>query len=55
MFKLTNYKTAAGEADIIVFFVSHKEFKTLDITSQKKILDFCGVFEWYELNQLTEW
>tara|TARA_B100001059_G_scaffold42796_1_gene34581 strand:+ start:3655 stop:4863 length:1209 start_codon:yes stop_codon:yes gene_type:complete len=45
VFKLTNYKIAAEEADIIVFLVSHKEFKKLEIKSNKKILDFCGVFK----------
>ena len=43
VFKLTAYNTAVEKADIIVFLVSHKEFKALDIKSNKKILDFCGV------------
>ena len=43
VFKLTNYKTAAVQADIIVFLVAHIEFKNLDYTSEKVVLDFCGV------------
>ena len=45
VFKLTNHKEAVKKADIIVFLVAHKEFKNLEITSDKKILDFCGVFK----------
>lgn len=30
VFKTTNYKEAAEKADIIVFLVAHKEFKTLN-------------------------
>ena len=43
VFKLTNYKGAVKKADIIVFLVAHKEFKNLEITSDKTVLDFCGV------------
>ncbi len=43
VFKLTDYKTAADKADIIVFLVAHKEFKTLNIQLNKEVLDFCGV------------
>lgn len=42
VFKLTDYKEAASKADIIVFLVSHDEFKSLKITSDKVVLDFCG-------------
>ena len=42
VFKLSNYKEAASAADIIVFLVNHKEFKNLEIASDKIILDFCG-------------
>ena len=45
MFKLTNYKEATDKADIIVFLVAHDEFKDLEITTDKVILDFCGVFK----------
>ena len=43
VFKITNYKEAADKADIIVFLVAHDEFKTLTISSDKVVLDFCGV------------
>ena len=42
VFKLSNYIEAASSADIIVFLVNHKEFKNLEIASDKIILDFCG-------------
>jgi UDP-N-acetyl-D-mannosaminuronic acid dehydrogenase len=43
VFKLTDYKEAAEKADIIVFLVAHNEFKELDISKDKIILDFSGV------------
>ncbi|APU10088.1 UDP-N-acetyl-D-mannosaminuronic acid dehydrogenase [Cellulophaga lytica] len=43
VFKLTDYKEAANKADIIVFLVSHDEFKSLNISSDKVVLDFCGI------------
>ena len=43
VFKLTNYKEAVQKADIIVFLVAHKEFKNLEITSDKTVMDFCGI------------
>ncbi|MCC1483478.1 UDP-N-acetyl-D-mannosamine dehydrogenase [Winogradskyella immobilis] len=45
VFKLTEYKEAVEKADIIVFLVAHDEFKTLEISSAKIALDFCGVFK----------
>lgn len=45
VFKLTNYKEAYEKADIVAFLVAHKEFKTLDYSNDKIILDFCGVFK----------
>ena len=45
VFKLTDYKSAYENADIIVFLVAHKEFKTLPKESEKIILDFSGVFK----------
>ena len=45
VFKLTNYKEAVKKADIIIFLVAHKEFKNLEITSHKTVMDFCGVFK----------
>ncbi len=43
VFKITDYKEAANKADIIVFLVAHNEFKTLNLASNKVVLDFCGV------------
>jgi UDP-N-acetyl-D-mannosaminuronic acid dehydrogenase len=43
VFKITNYKDAADKADIVVFLVAHNEFKNLQISEEKIVLDFCGV------------
>jgi len=43
IYKLTNYKDAVEKADIIAFLVSHNEFKTLEISKDKIVLDFCGI------------
>ncbi|RTY86028.1 UDP-N-acetyl-D-mannosamine dehydrogenase [Flavobacterium sp. RSP15] len=43
VFKISNYKVALENADIIVFLVAHKEFKNLEIAKDKIVLDFCGV------------
>jgi len=43
VFKLTDYKTAAQEADIIAFLVAHDEFKKLMLSEDKYVLDFCGI------------
>ncbi|EZH72276.1 UDP-N-acetyl-D-mannosaminuronic acid dehydrogenase [Aquimarina atlantica] len=43
VFKLTDYKDAAEKGDIIVFLVAHKEFKKLEISEDKVVLDFCGI------------
>lgn len=45
VFKLTDYKTAYQQADIIAFLVAHNEFKTLEYNNDKIILDFAGVFK----------
>ena len=45
VFKLTHYEEAVSKADIIVFLVAHREFKLLNITSEKVVLDFCGAIE----------
>lgn len=45
VFKLTNHKEAVQKADIIVFLVAHKEFKTLQLAENKVVLDFCGVID----------
>ena len=43
MFKLTNYRIAGEEADIIAFLVAHDNFKNLEISKDKVVLDFCGM------------
>ena len=43
VFKLTDYKEAVNNADIIAFLVAHREFKNLKINSKTTILDFCGI------------
>lgn len=43
LFKLTDYIEAAEKADIIAFLVAHDEFKSIKITGQKVVLDFCGI------------
>ncbi len=43
IFKLTDYKEAIENADVIAFLVAHNEFKGLNIGDNKVILDFCGV------------
>lgn len=43
IFKLTDYNEAVNKADIIAFLVAHDEFKTLKISSDKIVLDFCNI------------
>ena len=43
VFKLTSTCKAIEIADIIVYLVAHKEFKNLEISKEKVVLDFCGV------------
>lgn len=45
VFKLTGYKEAYEQADIIAFLVAHDEFKILSWRNDKIILDFCGIFQ----------
>lgn len=45
VFKLTNYLEAYEKADIVVFLVAHKEFKSLEYREDKVILDFAGIFK----------
>lgn len=45
VFKLTDYREAYEQADIVVFLVAHSPFKTLPWREDKIILDFCGVFK----------
>jgi len=44
VYKLTPYDNAYEQADIAVFLVRHKEFRTLEKRPDKAILDFCNVF-----------
>lgn len=45
VFKLTDYKEAYEQADIVVFLTAHDQFKSLSWSSEKVILDFCGIFK----------
>jgi UDP-N-acetyl-D-mannosaminuronic acid dehydrogenase len=36
-------ENAVKKADLIVFLVAHKQFRTLQIPGDKAVLDFCGV------------
>ena len=45
VFKLTNYKEAYNKADIVVMLVAHNEFRELPWTTQKIMLDFCGIYK----------
>ncbi len=45
VFKLTPYKEAYENADIVVFLTAHNEFKSLEWRDDKVILDFCGIFK----------
>ena len=40
-FVIVDYKKAINDADIIVFLVSHKEFKDIVVDSDKSVLTFC--------------
>jgi UDP-N-acetyl-D-mannosaminuronic acid dehydrogenase len=43
VYKLTNYKDAIQKADIIAILVAHDEFKSIEILTNKVVLDFCGI------------
>ena len=43
LYKLTDYKQAVKQADIIVFLVAHNEFKGLNFKPEQVVLDFCGI------------
>lgn len=43
IYKLTSYKEAIKKADIIVFLVAHDEFKNVEISENKIVMDFCGI------------
>ena len=42
VFKLTDYKEAVKEADIVALLVAHDEFKNLTFKDNQVVLDFCG-------------
>lgn len=43
VYKLTDAKEAAAQADIVAFLVAHDEFKGLAFAEHQQVLDFCGV------------
>jgi len=45
VFKLTDYRLAYEQADIVVFLTAHTPFKALEWRDDKIILDFCGIFK----------
>ncbi|MGG6231756.1 UDP-N-acetyl-D-mannosamine dehydrogenase [Tenacibaculum sp. SDUM215027] len=45
VFKLTDYKEAIENADVLVLLVAHDEFKELTLNKNQIVLDFCGVRE----------
>ena len=45
VFKLTDYREAYDKADIVVMLVAHEPFKSLPYTTDKVILDFCGIYK----------
>ncbi len=42
-FEIIDSLKALHEADIVVFLVAHKEFRSLSIGKEKAVLDFCGI------------
>ena len=42
-FEIVAYPEAIAQSDIVVFLVGHKEFKELEISEDKSVIDFCGV------------
>lgn len=45
VFKLTDYREAYEQADIVVMLVGHDVFRQLPYSDEKIILDFCGIFK----------
>lgn len=46
-FKLTDYKKAVLEADIVVFLVAHKQFRKMDMPDKVIEIDICGIRNQY--------
>lgn len=44
-YRLTDYREAYREADIVVFLTAHTPFRSLCGDDSKVILDFCGIFK----------
>lgn len=44
--EITDTLRAVDEADMLVYLVAHKEFRTLATASDKVLLDFCGTIAW---------
>ena len=51
VYKLTDYKEAIENADIVVFLVAHNEFKFMDVPESTLVIDFCGVSSQKVLNK----
>lgn len=45
VYKLTDYREAYRQSDIVAFLVAHSPFKDLPADPQKVVLDFCGVLK----------
>jgi len=45
VFKLTDYREAIENADIIAFLLAHDEFKTIEISKEKLVFDFCRLYK----------
>ncbi len=45
VFKLTPYREAYRDADIVAFLTAHTPFRELEWDDNKVILDFCGIFK----------
>lgn len=45
VFKLTDYRVAYKNADIVVLLTAHDQFKSLPWSDDKVILDFCGIYK----------
>lgn len=43
VFKVTDYKEATENADIVALLVAHKEFQDLEFTAEQVVLDYCGI------------
>ena len=54
--EITDTLRAAMEADIIVFLVAHKEFRSMTIASDKIVLDFAAQWvKWIEKSMIRFW